>query len=303
MTLFGQPREPFSTFVYINYEQRLASGAIPDREFLQQTRRALRRIAQTRVGHTILAQLPSLRVTITPKESFVRDFGEWDESTAAATAFCVSLDPQAATARGEPERYGVDDPSTPDVDEAGTLVPGGFVGTGAGSDAVIYIDWAACSKHIIWPDAILLHELGHALRATLGANTSRSVGWMPGGRHYFPNTEELFADLIQNMYVVERGGTPTLGYYQPEHVEQGRAYDLRTGRVRPPTSVRVTPGSTYWRPWYYGHLRQLMIRSLAMRRVMWVLHQLPRDAVPYNPFRDIDEFEHGRFVPHTARDR
>ncbi len=53
----------------------------------------------------------------------------------------------------------------------------------------------------------------------------------------------------------------------------------------------------------YGHLRQLMIRSLAMRRVMWLLHQLPRAAVPYNPFRDIDEFEHGRFVPHTARDR
>lgn len=157
-------------------------------------------------------------------------------------------------------------------------------GTGLGSAAVMYFDLHECRHHPVAEDGVMVHELGHALHYHW-AFTHRMKGRaLPLPRRYFfPNSEEFFAQVIMNMYLVELGRPPIVGYrswaygreakpHHAHHVPMGRSELLRTANER---KLREFEQS------FLGDI----IRGAPNARIVFAdLAKLP---VPYNPFRDI----------------
>ena len=115
-------------------------------------------------------------------------------------AYARPLDPQAATLKGAPQKYG-------GGPQAGKDIPGTAPGTGKGSDVEIrYTPWlfnpsAGGGPGMVDPDEVLLHEMLHGLREMFGV-------FMPGTKtQRFDTSEEFVAILVTNIYRSETGRT------------------------------------------------------------------------------------------------
>ncbi len=159
-------------------------------------------------------------------------------------------------------------------------------GTGIGSASIMYFDLHECRHHPVAEDGVMVLELGHALH-NHWAFTYRMKGRaLPLPRRYFyPFSEEFFAQVIMNMYLVELGRPPIVGYNswahgleaKPHHAHRlpmGRSELLRDATTR---KLRELEQS------FLGDI----IRGAPNARILF--SDLSKLAVPYNPFRDIDD--------------
>jgi len=112
-------------------------------------------------------------------------------------AYAAPLDPQAATLKGAPQKFG-------GGPQAGKDIPGAPPGTGKGSDVEIrYTPWlfrpGIGGPGTNDPDEILLHEIVHGLREMSGL-------YFPGTKtQRFDTSEEFVAILVSNIYRSETG--------------------------------------------------------------------------------------------------
>ncbi len=191
-----------------------------------------------------------------------------------------------STPEGAPIRYLRDNGDTP-WDERGQPVrelPQSLMhGTGRGAMAFIEYtpgDWLhrnapipgdetyAGAVHLYgYSDAVLVHEMLHALRITHGVrHPQRFVPYL-GHDYGMENTEEFYAHLVGNMYRSQRR-IPLIASYT----------FLGTLTWRPSRSPATEPYMKLERRWMAACFRELPAFSKELSRI-------PPTICPYNPFR------------------
>jgi hypothetical protein len=103
-----------------------------------------------------------------------------------------------------------DHPATRE-DEREGMAPRGMVGTGKGSDAIIYFNPASIVAKKVYdrsPEAVLFHELVHTLRIFHGVRNP-----IPTSEYKWMNEEEWLAVLLTNIYMSAGGSTRLRGGY------------------------------------------------------------------------------------------
>lgn len=177
----------------------------------------LNRISQTQTGRVLLQALGKL----SHKTMVIKP--EIDQSPVGKTnAFAEAENLHDARKKGKPVLLPL-----------GNTVLNVGEGTGLGSNTTIYLtpnQWAddKLSKDMkdllgfdsypgIWADDILVHEMVHGLRQMAGVNYQKGVPLQKkkiGGERVncYPNIEEWFAVLIQNIYRSECGRNLRIDY-------------------------------------------------------------------------------------------
>jgi len=279
MTLDGGPSAAFVFESFrINFEARWEDPPQKILWFHRDSRQLLQRVRDShgRVGFVLTNALVHDLVVVTYLRNLMFDFPEMRARRPAMTVHWE----RPATRRGEPARR-ADDPSTPQ-NEGGQPDLSYPRGSGEGSPAYIYADWEVIrERYAVGADAVLVHELGHALRATTGTQTSRGMGPIPDHPHdssshiAYPNREEYFAQVVMNMYLISEGRAPLLGY-APWVPGYARVTSSPNPRVRAQ------------RRWQQAHIRELMRLAGPLGPFLHMIRQLPSEVTPYNPFRDVD---------------
>lgn len=258
--------------VWVNPQRRTSIPPTGDPVFLVALDETLVRIRGTRVGFVLLNGLKRGFTIITPQVNFRSD-GFTGKADRAAFTLAINL--AAATAKNEPVR----DRGGPFAGEPGNPE---FRGTGEGAPSVVYFDLAASQRHMVREDGVLVHELSHAIRIAFGSERARPGRTPPlPSRFHFPTSEEFFANTIMNMYLVELGRDPIIGYEKAQHgalYRRARPSGGRSSAARDAVARKL-------RSFEQRYLRGIVRRAPGMAGIFAELGSLP---VPYNPFRDID---------------
>jgi hypothetical protein len=151
------------------------------------------------------------RVTIEPFYKTKADDGAGMDNASASPASHPDSAPQGVSGRGPDFWYAGhgDKIHTLRHDEREDKAPPDMVGTGAGSDVVIYFSPEQIRAPRIWDrraDNVLVHELIHAIRSMQGlrnAIPTKNSDWM--------NEEEFWACVVQDVYL-SAGGSTNLRY-------------------------------------------------------------------------------------------
>ncbi|MFL5240688.1 MAG: M91 family zinc metallopeptidase [Gemmataceae bacterium] len=187
--LFGNTKE--------NQDMGRADVASYESEVAEQ----LRTLRGTRTGWCILTEIfmkAGRSMAIKPLVDLDRN---WNLPT---NAFAGPADPLNATPAGKRLLACSDSPDT----KTSGVLPGNFVGTGAGSDVLIRYSpgtWKGSAADKPGSDGpeILFHEMCHGVRQMNGKMYCSSMADNPGYDTY----EEFFAIVVSNMYRSEKGLT------------------------------------------------------------------------------------------------
>ncbi|MCB9591488.1 MAG: hypothetical protein H6719_02040 [Sandaracinaceae bacterium] len=260
--------------VWIDAERRWAETDRYDVKFRDAIKAAIDQIALTAVGATVLRALKRERTLITLYENMPKDAIEPSKRAVASTY--SDLDGLAAG-----ELLGTRSTSPTD----------GPRGTGLGCPSTVYVRLQRSRAHPAGLDGVLVHELAHAMRAAWGEGRVRPAFSLPVARRFrFPKPEEFFAQAIMNMYLVERGRNPIVGYdprapgFIPKRGPEGRSARMREAVEN---KVRLEE---------QRYLRGIIARTSSMRGV---INELATLRVPYNPFRDVDRPDARTHLPAT----
>ena len=136
-----------------------------------------------------------------------------------------------------------DHPATRE-DEREDMAPLGMVGTGKGSDVIISFNPASIITKKVFdrsPDAVLFHELVHALRIFHGVRNP-----IPTNDYKWMNEEEWLAVLLTNIYMSAGGSIRLRGGYGDYDQRLEPPENTSTGFL---TNENVKILNNIWRYW------------------------------------------------------
>lgn len=229
-----------------------------DQEFMDFVVAPLERLARTQVGRRVKNGIRPYAV-VTSMFNYDNDYPRDTQDIDGLPAFTIAANEVRATAPGLTVR-----PSD------------GLVGTGGGSWALIYVNPAECRASATQVDAILVHELTHAMRMTSGVYSRQAVRPVPNTTAGYTNSEERIAQVLMNMYFAEtRQGGYMLGY-GADWVDGQLWEPPMPGR---PTDARYAEQARY----ELRAIEEFAHRSPWMKSVFEGLARCDYDG--YNPFR------------------
>lgn len=177
--------------------------------------------------------------------------------------------------------------------------PAGGVGTGRGSDVVLYYspaDWLAknASSTGALPDEVLFHELIHVTRELRGLQTRLPVD---GGGGY-GNEEEYLATMLTNLYLSEKG-VALRGAYdgpggRPSKIEVNGETEFYVIAAPPKNwDVMTNPDAFYDNPGKTSMSPEALITRFMNGQMGFYrdLAMLPESRPKFNPIREY-EFRH-----------